>query len=254
MRAPARRPIDTALELALRGHWGKCRPRSCSLELSPDLSVEDWIGIGRVLGTIERAAPWWIGDWWQHAEHRYGERKAIAEAVGWSGPAYQTCMNLGWVCGRFETSRRREVLSFGHHGEVAGLHPQEADVLLDFAEEPLRGGGGARSIVEMRAERWRRHHANEAERQQLVAAEQARALRLASRVKVVHAAAPETLRAVYVIEDGEASPSGNVTRLMTPDERAIEMILDAVAQAERTLLLSQGLRGKLRTVRQLLES
>jgi hypothetical protein len=64
------------------------------------------------------------------------------------------------------------------------------------------------------------------------------------------------VRAINVIEDesGEASPSCNLTRLMSPDERAVEMVLDALARAERTLPLSQGLRGKLLTVRQLLES
>ena len=34
----------------------------------------------------------------------------------------------------FETSRRREALSFKHHAEVAGMPPAVADELLDEAE------------------------------------------------------------------------------------------------------------------------
>ena len=48
------------------------------------------------------------------------ERKAIVEAEDWEGPDFQTCMNAASVCRAFETSRRREVLSFRHYAEVAG--------------------------------------------------------------------------------------------------------------------------------------
>jgi len=41
----------------------------------------------------------------------------------------------------FETSRRRDVLSFSHHREVALLSPADADRWLDWAEEPLRDRG-----------------------------------------------------------------------------------------------------------------
>jgi hypothetical protein len=52
-------------------------------------------------------------------EQRYGERKAIVDAEEREGPAHQTCMNAAAVCRAFETSRRREDLSFNHHREVA---------------------------------------------------------------------------------------------------------------------------------------
>lgn len=46
---------------------------------------------------------------------------AGAAASGVEGPAYQRCMDAAAVARRFETSRRREVLSFKHHREVAAL-------------------------------------------------------------------------------------------------------------------------------------
>jgi hypothetical protein len=70
-----------------------------------------------------RSVSWWLGDWWAFGEARYGERKAIVDAKGWEGPVYQTCADAAMVCRKFETSRRREDLTFNHHREVAALPP-----------------------------------------------------------------------------------------------------------------------------------
>jgi len=59
---------------------------------------------------------------------------ALIEAEDWEGLG-QTCMDAAWVAKAFGTSRRREVLSFNHHEEVAALPPDEADALLDWCEE-----------------------------------------------------------------------------------------------------------------------
>jgi hypothetical protein len=59
-----------------------------------------------------------------------GRLNTLVHAEDWEGPAYQTCMNAAGVCRAFETSRRREDLSFQHHAEVASLAPAEADALL----------------------------------------------------------------------------------------------------------------------------
>ena len=75
----------------------------------------------------------WIGDWWAFGGNVYGDR-AKASAQGMFGRAFQTCANAASVARSFETSRRREVLSFTHHAEVAGLPPETADRLLDGAE------------------------------------------------------------------------------------------------------------------------
>src|SRR5205807_728541 len=56
--------------------------------------------------------------------------KAIVEADDWNGPAFQTCAHAATVCRAFETCRRRQVLSFKHHAEVAALPPAEADAYM----------------------------------------------------------------------------------------------------------------------------
>jgi len=64
---------------------------------------------------------WWLGDWWAFGAARYGERRALVDGENWDGPSFKTCAIAGSVARVFETSRRREVLSFKHHAEVAAL-------------------------------------------------------------------------------------------------------------------------------------
>jgi hypothetical protein len=84
-----------------------------SLNLPDGLPVERWKEIGARLGAAHKATQWWIGDWWTYGGHRYGDRVQSVEE--WGGLAFQTCQNYGAVAIRFETTRRREALSFSHH-------------------------------------------------------------------------------------------------------------------------------------------
>ena len=49
--------------------------------------------------------------------------KASVEAEDWEAPAYQSRVDAGNECKKFETKRRRLDLSFNHHHEVAALPP-----------------------------------------------------------------------------------------------------------------------------------
>jgi hypothetical protein len=104
-----------------------------SLDLPPDLPFEEWQQIGERLCHGQKVINWWIGDWWNSGQHRYGERARLA-AEGIFGREFQTLQNIGSVCRAFDTSRRREALSFTHHAEVAALPPVEQEVLLNRAE------------------------------------------------------------------------------------------------------------------------
>jgi hypothetical protein len=121
-----------------------------SWDLPDDLSQEEWVDAGIIL--LARILSWWIGDWWAYGEARYGARKAIVAHLNWQGPSFQACMNAASVCRTFPTSRRREVLTFKHHAEVAPLEPQEADRLLDWCEETVPITGNPRSARDLRSE------------------------------------------------------------------------------------------------------
>jgi hypothetical protein len=102
------------------------------LRLPASLSFEGWQALGRRIGSITNASSWWLGDWAFYGEGRYGEKYKQAIAV--TGLDYQTLRNYAWVAGRFDVSRRRDKLSFGHHAELAALSEHEQDEWLDQAE------------------------------------------------------------------------------------------------------------------------
>ena len=62
-----------------------------------------------------------LGDWWVHGEHKYGKRVKALRDGAFGTYAIQTLKNFGWVAKHVETSRRRDVLIFGHHEAVAAL-------------------------------------------------------------------------------------------------------------------------------------
>jgi hypothetical protein len=73
--------------------------------------------------------------------HHYGARTKIVESETWNGTAYDTCRWASLVSRKFDTYRRREVLSFEHHKTLAARNPEIADSLLDWCEAPLKGHG-----------------------------------------------------------------------------------------------------------------
>jgi hypothetical protein len=92
-----------------------------------------WLGVGAQLAAVAASSAWCLGDWLAYGQAAYGSR--YRDAVERTGLEYQTLRNYAWVAGRFELSRRRDTLSFGHHAEVAALPGPEQDFWLRKAEE-----------------------------------------------------------------------------------------------------------------------
>jgi N6-adenosine-specific RNA methylase IME4 len=105
---------------------------SAGLQPNGQPTYEQWEAAGRALRSIEGSVHWWIGDWLNYGENVYGEKyKAAIETTGFD---YQTLADDKWVAAKIEFSRRREILSFSHHKEVASLPPSDQDTLLACAE------------------------------------------------------------------------------------------------------------------------
>ena len=93
-----------------------------------DLSFEEWSGIGSTLQSVEGSIQWWIGDWLNFGERRYGE--TYTQAMDATERSYQALADAKWIAGEFEFSCRHENLSWTHHRESASLpHEERADVL-----------------------------------------------------------------------------------------------------------------------------
>lgn len=101
--------------------------------LSPDgePTYEQWETVGTFLRQAEGSVHWWIGDWLNYGEQRWGEM--YAQALDATDFDYQTLRADKWVASRVPLCRRRHNLSHAHHKEVARLPPEEQAHWLDLA-------------------------------------------------------------------------------------------------------------------------
>lgn len=100
-----------------------------------DLTVDEWQTFGPRIGLVSKSANWWLGDWVRFGQRRYDQRYQRASEL--TGYDEQTLMNLAYVAGRFEISRRRETVSWSHHAELAKLEVADQELWLDRAATRL---------------------------------------------------------------------------------------------------------------------
>lgn len=141
------------------GHTGEVMPipanmTSTALHLPDDITFDQWADYGRGLDRMVQAALWWLGDWWvyggKYGDRRHGEGERVALGTPWS---YQTCADAGWVARSIEFSRRREILPWSYHKEVAALEPPVQDRFLDrWAKHAMSHDGKAPPHSQIRAE------------------------------------------------------------------------------------------------------
>jgi hypothetical protein len=96
------------------------------------MQLDEWVNHGKRLGAVGRACGWWIGDWLNFGNAAYGEKYSRAARV--SGYDVQTLRNMAYVASRYEISRRREIVSWSHHAELAAMPPDLQDPWLDRIE------------------------------------------------------------------------------------------------------------------------
>jgi hypothetical protein len=108
------------------------RTTSSGLQLRDGMRFEEWVALGTHIERISSASAWWTGDWLLYGEHAYGTR--YQSALAHTRLGYQTLRNYAWVAQRFEMSRRRDSLSFGHHAELAALAEADQEIWLQRAE------------------------------------------------------------------------------------------------------------------------
>lgn len=122
VRDPGLSLLEDAAELSATG-----------LRFTRDLTFDEWQEYGRRLQRVHGSILWWLGDWLRYGDRRYGEM--YTQALDETEYAYQTLKQAAYMADRFEEKFRRLNLSWSHHQEVASLEPEEADALLDAAEE-----------------------------------------------------------------------------------------------------------------------
>lgn len=113
---------STPLDLILASEQFRFTPTGLLVSGEPDF--ETWEQVGQQLSYIEGAVHWWIGDWLNYGEGRWGEM--YSQALEATGFKYQTLANDKWVAGKIDFSVRTEKLDFRKYEVIAGLDDPEA--------------------------------------------------------------------------------------------------------------------------------
>lgn len=103
-----------------------------SLSVKGSLTFNEWLDVGYLLKDIHGSIMFWLGDWLNYGENRYGE--TYAQAVEVSGYSPQTLADAKWVASRIKPSFRNETLSFAHHRAVAPLNQKDQSKWLKKAQ------------------------------------------------------------------------------------------------------------------------
>lgn len=92
---------------------------------------DDW---AKAVGFAWACRIWqfWMGDLINYGESRYGEK--YTQAMDATGYAYQTLANVAYVANAIPGSRRRELVPFSHHAEVAALPAEQQAAWLEACE------------------------------------------------------------------------------------------------------------------------
>jgi hypothetical protein len=97
------------------------------------LTFDEWENLGLSLRRMEKGIQFWLGDWLNYGENKWGEK--YSQAVDQTDYEYQTLADFKYVAGKIQFSFRNEKLSFTHHRQVAALEPAEQKKWLDIAEK-----------------------------------------------------------------------------------------------------------------------
>jgi hypothetical protein len=136
------------------------KDRPGGIVLPGDLSKEDWLRVGTVLVKRTTRVQWDIGTWLNFGRaKRYISREHYDNAIGLLTTDYsrQTLRDLAWVAGKFQSSRRRDDLSWSHHREVVSLPEADQDRLLAQAASE----GWSRTQLRVEVQRLREPPADE---------------------------------------------------------------------------------------------
>lgn len=107
------------------------------LALYGPIRRDRWLAAGARVAQMREVSTWLLGDWFAAGTRMYGDlanpkiRRAIQHATKYD---VHTLANYAAVAVRFESSRRRENLRFGHHEAVAAFCVREQERWLDLAE------------------------------------------------------------------------------------------------------------------------
>lgn len=95
------------------------------------MTYEEWEKIGRTLQQLGRSLNWWLGDWLNTGEQRWGEM--YSQALEITGLSVETLSKYKRVAARVPADIRRPDLTWTHHFAVAYAEEGNRGPLLEIA-------------------------------------------------------------------------------------------------------------------------
>ena len=106
---------------------------TCSWTPPANMTFQQWAEIGRKFQQIDTSINWWLGDWLNEGDKRYGETYAQAiEVTGHKIDQLQECKR---VSASVKNANRLAFLSWTHHKHVSALPEKTQRELLAAAVE-----------------------------------------------------------------------------------------------------------------------
>ena len=115
---------------------GRVTPTRTGLIFSNGISYEEWEQLGCKLNNIEGAVHWWIGDWLNFGEAKWGEM--YSQALNETGYKYDQLRADKWVSGSYQLCERSHKLSWSHHHRIADIENDDRQFLMKRAEDGIR--------------------------------------------------------------------------------------------------------------------
>src|SRR3990167_10086589 len=122
-----------------------CQITKTGLKFSERLTFEQWQEVGKQIQKIHGSIQWWIGDWLNFGEKKYGEM--YTQAIEETGLDYDTLAQYKRISKVFEFTPRGVNLSWSAHRELE-LAPEEKRVeLLERANKEMMTSREIKEIV-----------------------------------------------------------------------------------------------------------
>lgn len=92
---------------------------------------------GKTVFAFGGAMMWYIGDWINFGERKFGEK--YSQALYITEYKYGTLRNAAYVSGRYEIRDRHPNLSWRHHADAARFEPGDRETMLKMVESQQLG-------------------------------------------------------------------------------------------------------------------
>ena len=128
----------------------KVRIRPVGMEITSELSIDEWSQLAGPIGNASRSVAFIIGDWLIHGEKAFRGKQNTSTsriaskkyhlALANTGLDLTTLQNYAYVSRKVPLATRSEQLSWEHHKVLAKLPPLDQQVWIERCHEEMKAG------------------------------------------------------------------------------------------------------------------